>query len=157
MRGPKNWVPAAGYRRLNMAQLLTFANNHPLLVGMAIAAAIAVLVYELRLRSQNAGAVSPQDAVRLMNQGATIIDVRPAEAFAAGHVRGARHLPMDKLGDASETFKRLKEKPVIVCCDRGTTASTASRQLTGQGFTRVVNLRGGLTAWRSEHLPLVRD
>ena len=99
-----------------MAQLLAYATNHPLLVGLAIAAAVAVLVYELRLKSQNTGAVSPQDAVRLMNQGATIIDVRAADAFAAGHVRGARHLPMEKLGDAGETLKRFKEKPLIVYC-----------------------------------------
>jgi len=157
MRGPKNWAPQTGYRRLTMAQLLTFATNHPLLVGLAIAAAAAVLVYELRLSTRNAGAVSPQDAVRLMNQGATVFDLRPAEAFAAGHVRGARHLPMEKLGDAGETFKRLKEKPIIVCCDRGFSAAAAIRQLAGQGFTRVVNLRGGVAAWRSENLPLVRD
>ncbi len=140
-----------------MAQLLAFATNHPLLVGLAIAAAVAVLVYELRLKSQNTGAVTPQDAVRLMNQGATVIDVRGADAFAAGHVRGARHIPMEKIGDAGEALKRFKEKPVIVCCDRGISASAAIRQLAGQGFTKAFNLRGGLNAWRSENLPLVRD
>jgi rhodanese-related sulfurtransferase len=140
-----------------MAQLLAYATNHPLLVGLAIAAAVAVLVYELRLKSQNTGAVSPQDAVRLMNQGATVIDVRAADAFAAGHVRGARHLPMEKLGDAGEMLKRFKEKPLIVYCDRGISAAAAIRQLAGQGFTKAFNLRGGLNAWRAENLPLVRD
>jgi rhodanese-related sulfurtransferase len=140
-----------------IAQLLQYMTNHPLLAGFALAAAVAVLVYELRASAQNQNALSPQDAVRLLNQGATLLDVRPAEEFAAGHVRNARHLPMAQIADAGNALKKFKDKPVIVCCERGATSAAAIRQLTRQGFTRVCNLRGGLSAWRSESLPLVRD
>ncbi|MFI4906111.1 MAG: rhodanese-like domain-containing protein [Steroidobacterales bacterium] len=46
---------------------------------------------------------------------------------------------------------------MIVYCDRGTTAAATVRALTQQGFTKVFNLRGGITAWRAENLPLARE
>ena len=140
-----------------MSQLMFYVSRHYWLVGFALAAAIAVLVNELRLRAGNAGGVSPQDAVRLMNQGATVLDLRPEAEFAAGHVRGARHLPMAKLAEASETFKRLKDRNIIVYCEKGSTAAGAIRKLSAQGFSKLVSLRGGIAAWRAENLPLVRD
>lgn len=140
-----------------MAQLMQYIANHPWLAGFALVAATAVLVYESRARMHNENSVSPQEAVRLMNQGAALLDVRTKEEFAGGHVRGARNQPLALLAEAGETLKKHKDKPVIVCCDRGSLSSTAVRVLGKQGFTKVFNLRGGLTAWRTENLPLVRD
>lgn len=140
-----------------MQRLLEYAAHHQGLSLLAVAAALAVLVYELRERAHSAGAVSPQDAVRLMNQGAALLDVRAAEAFAAGHIRGARNLPLERLTESLDGLKRFKDKPVIVYCERGVTAVAAVRQLAQQGFGKVVNLRGGLSAWRAEQLPVARD
>jgi rhodanese-related sulfurtransferase len=140
-----------------MEQLLEYATRHQALSLLAVATALAVLVYELRERARGAGAVSPQDAVRLMNQGAALLDVRSAEAFAAGHIRGARSLPGDRLEAGLESLKRFRDKPVIVYCERGVTAVPAMRALAQHGFARVVNLRGGLAAWRAEQLPVARD
>jgi len=116
-----------------------------------------VVIYEWRERARQAGAVSPQDAVRLMNQGAALLDVRSTEQYAEGHIRGARNLPIERLADGLDALKRYKDKPVIVYCERGGSATAAMRQLAQQGFGRVVNLRGGLSAWRAEQLPVARD
>jgi rhodanese-related sulfurtransferase len=140
-----------------MDRLLAYLAHHALLGSTTLAIGLALAVYELRERAHAQGAVSPQDAVRLMNQGATLLDVRDAGAYAAGHIRGARHLPPDQLASAGEALKRFREKPVIVYCERGVSAAGAVRELARQGFTRVVNLRGGLAAWRGEQLPLARD
>ena len=140
-----------------MQRLIEYAAHHPALSLLAALAAIAVLAYELRERARGMGAVSPQDAVRLMNQGAALVDVRDAEAFAAGHIRGARSFPTARLEQSLESLKRFKDKPVIVYCEQGVAASGAKRQLAQQGFSKVVNLRGGLRAWRAEQLPLARD
>lgn len=140
-----------------MNQLLQFAANHPTQAAMLVAAAIAVLFYELRLRAQSSGSISPQDAVRLMNQGAAVIDVRNAEAFAAGHINNARLLPLGSVAEDAESLKRFKDKPVIVYCDRGSNSAIAIRKLGAAGFSKLFNLRGGLAAWRSENLPVVRQ
>ena len=140
-----------------MQRLLEYTAHHPALSLLAVAAVIAVLIYEWHERAQRAGAVSPQDAVRLMNQGAALLDVRATEEFAAGHIRGARSLPLERLADSVDTLKRYKDKPIIVYCERGSGAAAAMRQLMQLGFGRVVNLRGGLSAWRAEQLPVARD
>ena len=100
------------------------------------------------------GAVSPQDAVRLMNQGATVLDLRAAEDFAAGHIRGARNLAAGAAHRGPRGAQALQGQPLIVYCERG--SSRRPRRcgtLAQQGFTKVVNLRGGLSAWRAENLP----
>ena len=140
-----------------MQRLLEYAANHRGLSVLALGAALAVLVYELRERARAVGAVSPQDAVRLMNQGAALLDLRSAEAYTAGHIRGARNLPPERLAEGFDALKRLKDKTVIVYCERGASAAGAMRALQQQGFSQVVNLRGGLSAWRAEHLPVARD
>jgi rhodanese-related sulfurtransferase len=140
-----------------MNQLLQFATHHPTQVAMLVLTAIAVLVYELRLRTHSSGSISPQDAVRLMNQGAAVLDVRSADAWAAGHIGNARALPPGGLTAAADALKRFRDKPVIVYCDRGNSSVAAVRELTRLGFTKPVSLRGGLGAWRSENLPVVRQ
>jgi rhodanese-related sulfurtransferase len=140
-----------------MQRLLEYATNHLALSLLAVVSILAVVIYELREQSRRAGAVSPQDAVRLMNQGATLLDVRANEEFAAGHIRGARNLPAERLTESLEGLKRFKDKPVIVYCEHGSSAGSVMRQLAQQGFGKVVNLRGGLSAWRAEQLPVARD
>jgi len=140
-----------------MDRLLEYCAHHPMLAVYAVIAVGAALAYELWLRAQSVGALAPQDVVRLINQGATVLDLRAADAYAAGHINGARHFDAAQIADAAESLKRYKERPVIVYCDRGTAAAGAVRKLVQQGFTKVFNLRGGIAAWRAENLPLARS
>lgn len=139
-----------------MDHLPDYLGHHPWLAAYAILTAIAVLIFELRERSASAGALGTQDAIRLMNQGATLLDLREQQAFSQGHISGARHFDVAQIDKAAETLKRYKERPLILYCDRGTTGAAAARKLMGQGFTKVFNLRGGMAAWRAENLPLAR-
>jgi rhodanese-related sulfurtransferase len=139
-----------------MSRLLEYIQNHPLLAGLAFVLAIAVLVYELRQRGRNYSALQPQEAIRLMNQGAAVYDLRPAEAYAAGHIGNAKPLTADQLANAPEVLKKHREKLLILYCETGTAATAAVRRLHEAGFTKVFALRGGVAAWRAENLPLVR-
>jgi len=137
-----------------MDRLLEYISHHPWYASGAALAALLVIVYEMRARSENIAAVSPQEAIRLLNQGAFIIDLRPEEAFANGHVAGARQMSGEQILKAGETLKKQKEKVVLVYDDSGSLGSSAVRQLAAQGFTKAFNLRGGIAAWRAENLPL---
>jgi rhodanese-related sulfurtransferase len=139
-----------------MDRLIEFAGHHPLLAAAAALAALLVFAYEMRLRMQGAAAISPQELIRLMNQGALVLDLRPEDEYAAGHINGAKPLPSDQLPRAGDTLKRHKEKLVVVYCDGGSQAPAAARKLAAQGFTKVLSLRGGLSAWRAENLPLAK-
>lgn len=139
-----------------MDRLLPYLQSHPILASAAVLLAIAVLVYELRARGQDYAGVTPQEAIRLMNQGATVFDLREAAAFAEGHIAGAKPLSGEQLASAGDSLKKYREKMVILCCESGATAGSAVRKLHAAGFTKVFNLRGGLAAWRTDSLPLVK-
>ncbi|HUK01757.1 MAG TPA: rhodanese-like domain-containing protein [Steroidobacteraceae bacterium] len=140
-----------------MDRLIEYAGHHPLLFGAALGAAVLVALYEWWFAGRNAGGVSPQELIRLMNQGALVLDLRSDAEYAAGHVTGARQLPVSDLAKAGETLKKHRDKPVVVYCDRGSSAGAAVRKLAEQGFSKVAPLRGGIAAWRSENLPLAKS
>jgi rhodanese-related sulfurtransferase len=139
-----------------LEQLANHFSRHPWLVGGAILAVLLVAAYEIRVRQRNFAAVSPQDAIRLMNQGALVLDIRKPDEFAAGHINGARHMPSDQILTAGESMKKYKEKPLLVYCDSGSLGGSAARQLAEQGFTKAFTIRGGLSAWRAESLPVTK-
>lgn len=140
-----------------MERLLEYVMRHPFLAGGTIALALAALAYEASRARSGGESVGPMDAVRLMNQGALLLDVRSQGEFDAGHIRDARHLPQDQVASAAETLKKYKDKVVIACCESGMRSGAAARVLRTQGFGKVVNLRGGLQAWRADNLPLVKS
>jgi rhodanese-related sulfurtransferase len=137
-----------------MDRLLEYITHHPWYAAGAAVAALLVIVYELRTRNENVSAVSPQDVVRLMNQGALVIDLRPPDAFATGHVAGAKQMSGEQILKAGDTLKKQKEKVLVVYDDTGSLGAAAVRQLAAQGFTKAFNLRGGISAWRAENLPV---
>lgn len=139
-----------------MENLIQYVTHHPLLVGAAVLALVVVVAFESRQRATAFAAVSSQELIRLMNQGALVLDIRKPEEFEAGHVKGAKQLASDKILTAGETFKRFKDKPVVVYCESGSLAAAAVRQLNAQGFTKAFTLRGGFAAWRAENLPVTK-
>ena len=115
-----------------------------------------IVVYEMRARSESLTSVSPQEVIRLMNQGALLLDLRPPEQFQNGHLAGARQMSGEQILKAGDTLKKHKEKAVVVYDEGGSLGASAVRELKDQGFTRACALRGGLTAWRADNLPLSR-
>jgi len=139
-----------------MDRVLDFASHHPWLATATVVLAALVAIYEMRMRSEGLRAVSPQELIRLMNQGALVLDLRPAEQYQAGHLNGARQMSGEQILSAGDTLKKHKEKTVVVYDDSGNLGAAAVRQLSAQGFSRVFALRGGLSAWRADNLPLSR-
>lgn len=139
-----------------MQQFYQYAANNYLLVGGAALMLVLVAAYEFRARTAVFGSIGPGEAVRLMNSGALLIDVRGREAYEAGHIAGARHVPGETIADGAQALERFKDKPIVAYCERGMTAGAATRHLGRLGFKHTYNLRGGLAAWRQENLPVVR-
>jgi rhodanese-related sulfurtransferase len=139
-----------------MQRLIEFITHHYYLaIGIALAAA-AVALYELRERLQSFAALNSMQAVRLMNQGALVIDLRGKELYDAGHIGDARNVPAAELESQAEALKKWREKNVITYCDSGVNGASSARTLTKLGFTKVFNLRGGLNAWIKDNMPVVK-
>lgn len=140
-----------------MNRFFEFAAAHPLLITAIVVVALIAIVLEIRHRASGSGAVSPTEAVLMANQGALMLDVRNDEQYADGHIIDARHVRGSDLGSSTDSLKKYKDKAVVVYCDTGATSASAARVLKSKGFTKVVNLRGGLQAWKQESLPVVRE
>ena len=139
-----------------MDRLLQYIGHHPWLSTATALVVALIAVYEMRARSESLSSVTPQELIRLMNQGALLLDLRPPEQYHAGHLTGARQMSGEQILKAGDTLKKHKEKAVVVYDDTGSLGTAAVRQLIAQGFTRAFTLRGGLAAWRADNLPLSR-
>ncbi len=139
-----------------MQRLFEFIGHHPYLATGAVVAAAAVAFYEIRERMQAFAALTAMQAVRLMNQGALVIDLRGKELYDAGHIGDARNVPAAELEAQAESLKKWRDKNVITYCDSGTSGASGARTLTKLGFTKVFNLQGGLNAWVKDNLPLAK-
>ncbi len=90
------------------------------------------------------GAGSSTDLKKIIDEGATVLDVRTKSEYAGGHVKGSINIPLDVL---QSNMKKLdKSKPVVTCCASGMRSGTAKGILERNGFT-VYN--GG--GWMSVH------
>ncbi|NUW39483.1 ArsR/SmtB family transcription factor [Nonomuraea rhodomycinica] len=90
---------------------------------------------------------------RIQDGDVTVIDVRPREEYAAGHIPGALSIPVDELLDR---LAELPEDGTVVAYCRGAYcvfAHDAVRALTGQG-RRAVRLEDGMLEWRLAELPV---
>ena len=139
-----------------MDQIIEFVGHHPLIVAGIVAAWSAVMFYELRLRGQGATHVSAADAVRLINKGALVVDVRKAEEFQAGHIVNARNVAADRLTQGDDAIHKQKSKILLAVCADGVTSGHAAGLLRKAGYENTFSLKGGLAGWKADNLPLVK-
>ena len=85
-----------------------------------------------------------------------ILDVRDATEFAAGHIQGAKNIPLAELASRVKEIEKFKDKPVLVHCQRGMRAKSACSILRAQQFSQLHNLQGGLDTWSEAKLPLIK-
>lgn len=78
----------------------------------------------------------------------TILDVRQPKEYEVEHIPGAKLIPIADLG--SRLGEIDPEKPTLVYCAVGGRSRVAAQMLSGKGFTKVINLTGGIKAWNGE-------
>jgi rhodanese-related sulfurtransferase len=139
-----------------MAQLAEFAGNHVWLVAGLLAAWAAVMFYELKLRSGGTTHVTTADAVRLINKGALVIDVRKPEEYEKGHIVNARNVPLERVQQDDAAINKQKSKILLAVCGDGASSGRAAGHLRKAGYENAFSLKGGLAGWRADNLPLVK-
>ena len=76
-------------------------------------------------------------AVLLINRkDASIIDVREAQEFKAGHIPNARNFPMAQLKERKKELEKLKSKPILLVCQTGNRSTQAYSDFHEGGFCR---------------------
>ena len=139
-----------------MDRLIDYFTNEPLLAGGLVLMTFIVLGYEIRQRIALASAVAPNEAIRLVNSGAVLVDLRSANQFKDGHIAGAKNLPGDQLSADPKALGKLPARTVVLYCGDGAATAAAQRTLERAGVKDVFGLRGGLAAWTQENLPVIK-
>jgi rhodanese-related sulfurtransferase len=85
-----------------------------------------------------------------------VLDVREKDAFEAGHVPGATHLPRGQLELRVDAVLPDPTVRILTCCEFGKVSTLAAATLRELGYGRAVALDGGMQAWREAGLPLER-
>ena len=104
--------------------------------------------------SQGRG-LNPAEAVLLMNrEKAVVIDVCEPGEFAAGHIVGARNVPMAQLEAQLPQVVKNKSTPVILVCQAGMRSGRALGLARKLGYENAQSLAGGLKAWQAASMPV---
>jgi molybdopterin/thiamine biosynthesis adenylyltransferase/rhodanese-related sulfurtransferase len=93
--------------------------------------------------------VDPSEVNELIHEGATLIDVRETEEYAAGHLPGAKHVPRSYLETRIEGVVPDRSTQVILYCASGNRSAYGARTLTDElGYEHVRSMTGGITLWK---------
>lgn len=82
------------------------------------------------------------------------LDVREEDEWQAGHIDGARHIPLREL--SGRVGELAKGRPIVAVCRSGSRSAAAVRGLKQLGYD-AENLDGGVTAWTKAGLPLIDE
>jgi rhodanese-related sulfurtransferase len=138
-----------------MEQIYQFIINHWALCLAFVGIILLIYINEWFTKSNGPKTLTPQFAVEKINhEDAVVIDLRDQEAFAAGHIINALRAGADDFD--LPRMDKYKLKPVILVCSRGIQAQTLASKLKSKGFMNAMVLAGGLSAWQSAGLPLVK-
>ncbi len=101
--------------------------------------------------------ITPQQAQVLIDkdQNVTLLDVRTADEFKKGHIRGATLIPLSKLEANLSKLKDSKNKQIVVYCRSGSRSVAASRILKAHGFTPL-NVKNGMIGLLGTDLEIVQ-
>jgi thioredoxin len=117
--------------------------------------AILFLFFSLNAFSQKASNVSVDDFEKNLDTNTVqLLDVRKSEEYKAGHLRGAFLADWLNKKEFEERIQYLdKSKPVYVYCLVGGRSAAAASYLAQKGFD-VINMEGGINAWKKENKPV---
>ena len=107
------------------------------------------------VRGANAGSLTAQGAVQLINrERAVVVDVREPEEFAAGHVTGAKNVPLNQLDEKLAAAVKNKSVPLLLVCATGARAQRAVAMAKKLGYEQAQAVAGGLKSWKEANLPV---
>jgi rhodanese-related sulfurtransferase len=124
-----------------------------ILWGVAVVLGLALVVPQL----QASQGVDVKAAKSMSEQGALLLDVREPDEYAAVHAVNAKLIPLGEVGARLKEIEAYKDKPVAVICRSGRRSAQAVSLLKESGFTQVVNVEGGTSAWVQAGLEVIKQ
>ena len=114
-------------------------------IGANFCVASWLLEMGLALYGRGIERVSSEEAHRLVEQGAVLLDVRSAQEYAIGHLPGSVNVPLKEVGARTEEL-RAKNRPLVIYCLGGVRCHKAAENLKQAGVQDVHDL-GAMNRW----------
>ena len=132
---------------------MKFIVDNWLLISIALASG-GLLLWPI-IQGATVTGLSPAAAVTLINrEKAVVVDVRDAGEFAAGHLVGAKNIPLPDLESRLGTSVKNKNLPLILVCQTGARSARALLTARKLGYAHSQSLAGGIAAWATANMPL---
>ena len=91
------------------------------------------------------------------SENVVILDVRKADEFAEGHIKGAILIDQFQSDFVEQAQAKLpKEKTIAIYCRSGRRSANAAGKLADVGY-KCVNLKGGIIAWKEANMPVIKE
>ena len=114
-----------------------------------------LLLWPALTGSAGAGSLNANEVVQLINrEKATVVDVCSPDEFAAGHVAGAKNVPLGELEAKLGGLVKNKTAPLVLVCASGMRSRRAVATAKKLGYENAHSLTGGMGAWRAASLPV---
>lgn len=98
--------------------------------------------------------VTPQEAAKMIERGECyVIDVRTPPEFARHRIAGAHLLPVQELQTRHVEIPRTPDKKLLIYCEHGVRSAGTCRVLVENGWSKVVNMLGGMDEYVQAGLP----
>ncbi len=94
-------------------------------------------------------------AAQIQAKQIKVLDVREPAEFATGVIQGAVLIPLGQVEKRVTELDAFKDQPMYVVCGSGGRSAQAIKVLGKYGFTKLTNIKGGMSAWRKANLPVV--
>ena len=123
---------------------------------LLVAVTAPALFFLLRSQVAAEGALSPAEVASWIKEKPSLqlVDVRTPGEYAAGHLPGAKLIPLQEIDHRLAEIDRTR--PVLLYCHTGHRSARALEILRDEGFPDAKHLAGGINAWKSAGLPVVR-
>jgi rhodanese-related sulfurtransferase len=135
---------------------LNFILDNWMLISVALASGF--MLFLPIIQGASAAGVTVIQAVQKINrEKALVIDVCTDAEFNAGHLPGAKHIPLNQLKEKLPQVARDKNLPLIMVCASGMRSRSAVSVAKKLGYAQALSLTGGLKAWREASQPVVKS
>ncbi len=135
---------------------MSFIVNNWMLISIALVSG-GLLLWPVIQGAATAG-LTPAAAVQLINrEKAVVVDVCETNEFSAGHVTGAKNIPLGELEAKLTNSVKNKTLPLILVCQSGARSGRALAIAKKLGYEQAQSLGGGLAAWRAANLPVEKS
>lgn len=116
------------------------------IIDILIVLIIAWFIYQRMVPSKGVRNISTQELKgELGNKNKQFIDVRTPGEFKGNHIHQFKNIPLNQLPQKLDQLS--KDQEVVVICQSGMRSTKASKILKKNGFNKVTNVKGGMSAW----------